>query len=156
MAIGSVIGAVVSAYRDKPDVPLLIFAIIVFAIGGLLASIMPNYLLFGFVLAIVGASVQTFTSSLNGLVQMSAAPELRGRVVAILLTLALGGQPIGAPLLGWVADTFGPRWALAVGASSGLAAAAVGLYYYIRFRRLRVHIASGGFRLEVQPSPPQL
>jgi MFS family permease len=155
MAIGSVIGAFVSAYRDKPDVPLLIFAVIVFAVGGLLAAIMPNYFLFGFVLAIVGASVQTFTSSLNSLVQMSAAPELRGRVVAILLTLALGGQPIGAPLVGWVADTFGPRWALAVGASSGLAAAAVGLYYYIRFRRLRVHVGPGGFRLEVQPSPPQ-
>lgn len=153
MAVGSVIGAFVSAYRERPNVPLLIFAVIVFAVGGLLAAVMPNYFLFGFVLAIVGASVQTFTSSLNGLVQMSAAPELRGRVVAILLTLALGGQPIGAPLVGWVADTFGPRWALAVGASSGLAAAGAGLYYYIRFRRLRVSIKSSGVRFAVDPPP---
>ena len=69
------------------------------------------------------------------------------------LTLALGGQPIGAPLVGWVADTFGPRWAMAVGASSGLAAAGVGLYYYLRFRRLRVRIESGRVRFAVDPPP---
>ena len=40
---------------------------------------------------------------------------MRGRVIAILLAIALGGTPVGAPIVGWVADTFGPRWALGVG-----------------------------------------
>jgi MFS family permease len=49
----------------------------------------------------------------------------------------LGGTPIGAPVVGWVADTFGPRWALGVGAVSGFAAAVVGLYYVMKRRHLR-------------------
>ena len=68
---------------------------------------------------------------------------MRGRVMAILLAIALGGTPIGAPIVGWVADTFGPRWALGVGAASGFGAAIVGLYYLIRRRHLRVRIAGG-------------
>jgi MFS family permease len=53
---------------------------------------------------------------------------MRGRVLAILLAIARGGTPIGAPIVGWVADRFGPRWALGVGAASGFGAALVGIY----------------------------
>jgi MFS family permease len=53
---------------------------------------------------------------------------MRGRVMALRLAVVLGGTPIGAPIVGWVADTAGPRWALAVGAAAGLAAAATGFY----------------------------
>ena len=56
-------------------------------------------------------------------------PGMRGRVMAILLAIALGGTPIGAPIVGWVADTFGPRWALGVGAAAGFAAAIVGVWH---------------------------
>jgi MFS family permease len=54
---------------------------------------------------------------------------MRGRVLAIRLAIALGCTPIGAPIVGWVADRFGPRWALGIGAASGLAAAIVGFRY---------------------------
>ena len=50
---------------------------------------------------------------------------MRGRVMALRLAVALGGTPIGAPIVGWVANHFGPRWALGVGAASGFAAAVV-------------------------------
>ena len=71
----------------------------------------------------------TFTTTINSLVQLSTEPAMRGRVMAILLAIALGGTPIGAPIVGWVADHFGPRWALGVGAAGGFAAAIVGIYY---------------------------
>ena len=54
---------------------------------------------------------------------------MRGRVMAIRLAIALGGTPIGAPIVGWVADEFGPRWALGIGAASGFAAALVAILY---------------------------
>jgi MFS family permease len=54
--------------------------------------------------------------------------------MAIRLAIALGGTPIGAPIVGWVADTFGPRWALGVGAASGFAAAAVDTVYLAKQR----------------------
>ena len=59
------------------------------------------------------------------MMQLSAEPAMRGRVMALRLAVALGGTPIGAPIVGWVANHFGPRWALGVGAASGVAAAIV-------------------------------
>jgi MFS family permease len=88
---------------------------------------MPNYGFFGAALVLVGASAQILTTSTNSLVQLSTEPAMRGRVIAILLALIVGGTPLGAPLVGRVADAFGPRWALGVGAAAGFAAAGVGL-----------------------------
>jgi hypothetical protein len=48
--------------------------------------------------------------------------------MALRIAVVLGGTPIGAPIVGWVANHFGPRWALGVGASSGFAAALVAAY----------------------------
>jgi MFS family permease len=67
---------------------------------------------------------------------------MRGRVIAILLAIALGGTPVGAPIVGWIADTFGPRWALGAGAASGLLAAAVAIVYLARHRRVGVDTGS--------------
>ncbi len=64
--------------------------------------------------------------------QLSTEPAMRGRVMALRVGVALGGTPIGAPIVGWVADHFGPRWALGVGAASGFAAALVGVYALMR------------------------
>ena len=66
--------------------------------------------------------------------------------MAIRLAVALGGTPIGAPVVGWVADRFGPRWALGVGAAAGLAAAIVMIHYLAKHRRLHVRIVRGRFR----------
>jgi hypothetical protein len=72
--------------------------------------------------------------------------------MAMRLAIALGGTPIGAPIVGWVADTFGPRWALGVGAASGFAAAAVLVHYLARHRHLRVHLAAGRLRIQLDPA----
>jgi MFS family permease len=130
MAVGSVVGALVAARRAKPSIPLLLVAAAIFGFGCALAAITPNRWLFGIALLIIGASAQTFTISTNSLVQLSTEPVMRGRVMAILLAIALGGTPIGAPIAGWVADQFSPRWALGVGAAAGLAAAMVAICYF--------------------------
>ena len=107
---------------------------------------MPSYWLFGLALVVIGVSAQTFTTTTNSMVQLSTEPAMRGRVMAILLAIALGGTPIGAPIVGWVADRFGPRWALGVGAASGFAAAIVGVCYLAKYRHLRVRVNAGRFR----------
>jgi MFS family permease len=134
MAAGSVTGALMAAARTKPGVPLLLAGASVFGVGCAIAALMPSYTLFGIALFVVGISAQTLTTSTNSIVQLSTEPAMRGRVVAILLAIALGGTPIGAPIVGWVADTFGPRWALGVGAASGLVAALVAIAYLTRMR----------------------
>ena len=132
MAAGSVTGALMAASRAKPGLSVLILGAAVFGLGCALAAMMPSYALFGLVLFVVGVAAQTLTTTTNSLVQMSTEPAMRGRVVAILLAITLGGTPIGAPFVGWVADHFGPRWALAIGATAGILAAATALAYLVR------------------------
>ena len=139
MAIGSVAGALFTASRAQPHIARLINASLIFGIGCALAAITPSYGLFGFVLVFIGISAQTFTTSINTVVQLSTEPAMRGRVMAILLAILMGATPLGAPAVGWVADTFGPRWALGVGAAAGIASAIVGLIYRHRTRAARVH-----------------
>ncbi len=119
----------VRSRTDLRTVLLMLFLIGTFGFGLWLAASMPGPWSFGLALILVGACAQTFTTSSFSLVQLSVAPAMRGRVIAIMFAVALGSTPLGAPLVGWVADRFGPRWALGVGAASGIAAAVVGLRY---------------------------
>ena len=138
MAIGTVAGALLAARRAEPGVVHLVAAGSVFGLGLALAAFMPSYALFSVPLVLVGVSAQTFTTTANSLLQLSTEPVMRGRVVAIFLAIALGSTPLGAPVVGWVADRFGPRWALGVGAAGGLAAAAVGMLFLARHRQRRM------------------
>jgi MFS family permease len=154
MAVGSVAGALLAARRAKPHIALLFAAAAIFGSGFALAAIMPEYWLFGLALVIIGVSAQTFTTSANSLVQLSTEPVMRGRVLAILLAIALGGTPIGAPIVGWVADRFGPRWALGVGAASGFAAAIVAIHYLAKYCHLRLRIDAGRLRISFDDFDP--
>ncbi len=136
LAIGSIAGALLSARRARPRSDFLFVGAGCFGLGFVLAALMPDYGLFAVALVVIGLAAQTFTTTANASVQLSTEPAMRGRVMAIFLAIALGGTPLGAPLVGWVADTFGPRWALGVGAASGLAAAVVGIRYLAKRRRL--------------------
>ena len=86
--------------------------------------------------------------------QLSTEPAMRGRVMAIRLAVALGCTPVGAPIVGWVADHFGQRWALGVGAASGFAAAIVGICYFAMHRRLRVRFGAGGLHVDLDDDTP--
>jgi len=151
MALGSVTGALLAARRAAPRIAHLVGGAALFGVATTLAAWMPDPVRFAFTLVFVGVAAQTFTTSSNSLVQLSTEPMLRGRVMAILLAIALGTTLIGAPIIGWVADTFGPRWALGVGAASGYAAVLVGIHYLVRHRRLRVRLERGWPRWSIDP-----
>jgi MFS family permease len=157
MAIGSVIGALLAARREKPHIGILFAGAAVFGFGFALAAFMPNYWLFGLALIVIGVSAQTFTTTTISTVQLLTEPAMRGRVMAILLAIALGGTPLGAPIVGWVADVFGPRWALGIAAAAGFSAASVGLYHLVKYRQLRVGIDAGRLRFTLDDlTPPTL
>jgi len=125
MAIGTIIGALFAAGSDKPRFETLLFGSGVFGIGCTLAALAPGYWWFGAALAVIGGAALTFSNATNGMMQLSTIPSMRGRVMAIRVGVALGGTALGAPILGWVANHFGPRWTLGFGAISGFLAALV-------------------------------
>ena len=135
MALGSIGGALLAAGRTQPHARTLFTATIILGFAFAVAAFMPSYWAFGFMLIIMGASSQNFNTISISTVQLTTEPAMRGRVMAILLAMAMGGTPLGAPILGWVADVFGPRWSLGVGALAAFAAAAVGVAYFARYRR---------------------
>jgi MFS family permease len=149
MAVGSVMGALLAARRAKPHFAFMFAGAAVFGFGLALSTAMPTYWLFGFTLIIIGVSAQTFTTTANSIVQLSTEPGMRGRVMAILLAVTVGGTPIGAPIVGWVADTFGPRWGLGVGAMAGVASVSVGVRYLMRYRNLQMCMDGWRFRFSM-------
>jgi len=132
MAIGTVCGALIGADRSRPQFGSLLVGAAVFGLGCALAGVAPSYWLFGAALVVIGVAALTFTNTTNSLMQLSTEPAMRGRVMALRIGIGLGGTPIGAPIVGWVADSFGPRWALGVGAASGVVAAGVAVYALAR------------------------
>lgn len=139
MAIGSVLGALLSARREKPRVVVITLAAAGFGIATLTAALMPTYWAFATVLVVVGLSSLTMMTSANAYVQTTTLPAMRGRVMALYMAIFAGGTPLGAPIVGWVANIAGPRWALGVASASGITAALVALTWMIVGRRLRIH-----------------
>ena len=87
-------------------------------------------------LAVSGAAVLIFANGTNSILQLSTEPSMRGRIMALRVGVGLGGMTIGAPITGWVANHFGPRWSLALGAGAGFAAALVAVYVLARRKNL--------------------
>jgi MFS family permease len=128
MAVGTMTGALLGARREKPRFGLLLTGAGIFGIGCTMAALAPTYWLFAGALVIIGVAALTLTNTSNSLMQLSTEPAMRGRVMALRVGIALGGTPIGAPIVGWIANHYGPRWALGVGAASGFAAAMVAIH----------------------------
>ncbi len=136
MAIGSVLGALHVAGKTAPNLSFLTLSALGFGIVGAIAALMPVAALFGVFLVALGITTQMFTTTANSLVQLSTDPSMRGRVMAIYMGIFLGCTPLGAPLVGWIADAYGPRWSLGVGAAAGFIAAGIGGIYQIRARKI--------------------
>jgi MFS family permease len=140
MAVGSVAGALLSARRNRPRMRLVVGGAFFFGLTCTIAALMPNYITFAISLAFVGLTSLTLMTTANAYVQTTTEPAMRGRVMALYMAIFAGGTPLGAPLVGWVADQFGPRWAIGVAAASGLIAAAAVMFWMIRYQRLRLRI----------------
>ncbi|BCW57676.1 MFS transporter [Arthrobacter sp. StoSoilB20] len=138
MAIGSVAGALLAARRGRPRLRLIFAAAGGFGVASALAALAPNAVLFGLALIPCGLFALTLITSANGYVQSTTEAVMRGRVMSLYMAIFMGGTPIGAPLVGWVANVGGPRWSVGVAALAGVSTAVVGLVWIIRAKQLRL------------------
>ncbi|HEX5494173.1 MAG TPA: MFS transporter [Mycobacteriales bacterium] len=124
LAVGSLAGALLSTRRKRrPRLRFLIVAACAFGLAEVLAGLMPTYPSLALMLVPAGAAALTFTIAANSTVQMGTEPTMRGRVMALYLLCFLGGTPVGAPLIGTLAEHFGARASLIVGGAVSAAAA---------------------------------
>ncbi len=121
LAVGSVLGAVVAARRRvRPRLRLVTGAALVFGVLVVAVGLMPTYALACVLLVPTGVAALTFTTAANAAVQMGVEPEVRGRVMGLYVLVFLGSTPVGAPLLGLVAERFGARAPLVAGGALAL------------------------------------
>jgi MFS family permease len=126
MGVGSIIGGFIIASRRKTTPRTLVFVAFLFGLFVLGASFAPTLALAIALLVAVGFFSVYFTSLGNITLQLESAPEMRGRVMALWSVAFLGSTPIGGPIVGWVGEYAGSRWALALGGFAAVFAAFVG------------------------------
>ena len=132
MGVGSVGGALMTGLLGRVSPRLIVGAATAFGVFELLAAIAPSLPLQILALVPLGAVSVTFAAGVNSSMQLAAAPEMRGRVMSLYSVVFLGSTPIGAPLVGWLAEVASPRAGLALGGIAALLAAAGARAAYAR------------------------
>lgn len=113
LAVGAFAGAILATRRTKrPTALFLLVAAFAFAVAEIVAGVMPNFILTAVALMPAGLAMLSVTTAANSNIQLGVAPTMRGRVMALYLICFMGGTPLGAPVIGWLAEVAGPRWGL--------------------------------------------
>ncbi len=112
MAVGSLTGALLAARRGRPRYRLVVLAALAFGTVEILAGLAPTYLTFVLWTPVLGLTALTMITAANATVQLGSDPMMRGRVMSLYMMIFMGGTPVGAPIVGWIGETFGARWTL--------------------------------------------
>ncbi len=142
MGVGSVAGALVTGTRGRAGPRLLVGAAAAFGVIELLVAVAPTVELQLAALVPLGAVSVMFAAGVNSALQLAVEPAMRGRVMALYSVVFLGSTPIGAPLVGWIAEVAGPRAGLVLGAVAALVAAAGAHAAFARVRPAHALIGS--------------
>jgi MFS family permease len=139
LAIGSLSGALLAARRVRIRHRLVILAALAFGVAEVVSGLLPTYLTFALWTPVLGLCSLTLITSANATFQMGVTPAMRGRVMALYMMVFMGGTPIGAPIIGWVGQTFGPRWTLLGGGAMTIAGTLVAVLVFSRATGLVGH-----------------
>jgi MFS family permease len=130
LAVGACGGAILATRRTKrPSALFLLASASAFSIAEIVSGLMPDFWWTAAALVPTGLAMLSVTTAANSSIQLGVAPTMRGRVMSLYLICFMGGTPVGAPLVGWLAGAAGPRWGLIGGglicllSAAGIAAA---------------------------------
>ncbi len=116
MGVGAVGGGLALAARGQIGSASLIASAFAYGVFMTAAALAPSLPLALVALVFVGAAGVAFMSQSNATLQMRAAPEMRGRVMALWFVSFQGSTPIGGPIVGAVMGAYGARAGLGIGA----------------------------------------
>ncbi|MEA2550740.1 MAG: hypothetical protein QOE25_509 [Actinomycetota bacterium] len=155
--LGMLIGALVMANRaPHPTFRRLTMFAALFGALMVIEGLMPT-LAWGYVAVVpMGFFGMSFAITANATMQLGARADMRGRVMALYGVLFLGSTPVGAPIVGWAGQQFGPRAGFALGGFAAVAAGAAGLWLGRRGRSGVAHTYDGVFVDPDTPSPERI
>jgi MFS family permease len=134
LAVGSLAGALIAARRrTRPRAHFVVGMALVFGAFEIAVGLAPSYVLYALTLPVMGLITLLTMTAANASVQLGVDPWLRGRVMALYIMVLMGGTPFGAPILGWLGETFGSRWTLIGGGAATL----IGVLASVLLVRLR-------------------
>lgn len=134
MGLGAVLGGLALAAFLRASSLRLILNGSAFAASLALLGLVPSLPFAYVVLFVVGAFSVTFRATATSILQLRADPQMRGRVISLLVLATAGTTPLGGPLIGWICEHAGPRVACLVG-GVGTAVAAVACFVYLRMKQ---------------------
>ncbi|HEX3981677.1 MAG TPA: MFS transporter, partial [Acidimicrobiales bacterium] len=120
--VGAIVGGLMVAHRSRPSTAMLSVIGLAFGVMLLVVAAAPTEAFALVALVFMGVCSISFIATANATIQLQADPDMRGRVMALYAIAFLGSTPIGAPLMGWIADVTNPRVAVMVGGVATLAA----------------------------------
>jgi MFS family permease len=126
VALGALTGAVASTRRRQLRLRSVILCAGMYGLMLCLASLAPSLVWFGVAMVLSGFWALMFLTGSNQLVQISSNMGIRGRVMSLYIMVLIGGQAIGGPMIGWLAEHVDPHTAILVsGGVPALAAVTV-------------------------------
>ncbi len=146
LGIGALSAALLSARRARPRLRHMLIAIVCYVCFSTASALAPSFWLYAAWMTPLGLSAITAMITINALLQLTVAPEMRGRVMSLWQGLVVGGAPITAPAIGWIGDTFGPQWTILVPTAMILATLVIVMSILARGRQMRTRIRGFAIR----------
>ncbi|MBC7403968.1 MAG: MFS transporter [Microbacteriaceae bacterium] len=152
-AVGALTGAVLSTRRMTVRLRTIMFAAGLFGVALVLAANAPWEPLFLVFLVSIGVTRLLFATGAESIVQLSTNRVIRGRVMSLYSMVMLGGQALGGPISGAIADRFGVQTAMTVAGIVPAVAAIVIAVVLARSGRLalRIRIRRSGRFVAIVP-----
>jgi MFS family permease len=132
LALGSVVGSILAAHRNRPRLSYIVVGAVGLSVVMVTSSLMPNFTLYAMVLFPLGTFMMTYFISTTSALQIATPPHLRGRILALFSAVQMGSMAVGSTLVGSIGQVFGAPWSVRSGACASLAAGAVIYLFAVR------------------------
>jgi predicted MFS family arabinose efflux permease len=129
VSVGALVGALAVARRRRISIRAVAGSAFAYGVALAFMAVAPNQGIAFALGPLLGLASIAFLTASTAIVQIEAAPEMRGRVLALQAMLFLGSTPVGGPIVGFVSERWGARYGIGIGAAAALTAGAFGLHF---------------------------
>jgi MFS family permease len=141
LAVGALGGALAgSGRRARPSAYVVLGAAVAFGVLETVVGFASTFWLAAALLVPTGFFMVYFAQAANQRVQLGTDAAYRGRVMALYVMVFLGTTPVGAPVIGWLAEHLGPGPSIWLGGVASLITALGALAWKLRSTGERVHV----------------